>query len=160
MIANKISYHLDLRGPSIPVDTACGSSLTAFHLAVQALRAGECEAAVVGGCQLNLRYDLLSGNIEFASDSSMLSRLADFVQYSQGSVLAADGKCKPFDASADGYVCSAKMDAIRRAHDASLRFSRGEGAVAVVLKPYEAALRDGDYIYGNVRTAILQSVVD
>ncbi|KAH9841048.1 uncharacterized protein C8Q71DRAFT_890608 [Rhodofomes roseus] len=112
MVANKVSYHLDLRGPSIPVDTACSSSLTATHLAVQALRAGECESAVVAACQLNLR-------------------LADFVQYSQGSVLARDGKCKPFDASADG-------------------FSRGEGAVAIVLKPLSAALRDGDHIYANI----------
>ncbi|KAH7928982.1 ketoacyl-synt-domain-containing protein [Leucogyrophana mollusca] len=112
MIANKISYHLDLQGPSVPVDTACSSSLTALHLAVQALRAGECESAVVAGCQINMR-------------------LADFIQYSQASVLAPDGKCKPFDAKADG-------------------FSRGEGAVVVVLKLYEDALRDGDYIYGNI----------
>ncbi|KAH9934350.1 uncharacterized protein B0H18DRAFT_1188403 [Fomitopsis serialis] len=112
MVANKISYHLDLRGPSIPVDTACSSSLTASHLAVQALRAGECESAVVAACQLNLR-------------------LADFVQYSQASVLSKDGKCKPFDADADG-------------------FSRGEGAVAIVLKPLSAALRDGDHIYANM----------
>ncbi|EGO26553.1 putative polyketide synthase [Serpula lacrymans var. lacrymans S7.9] len=112
MMANKISYHLDLQGPSVPMDTACSSSLTALHLAVQAIRAGECESAVVAGCQLNLR-------------------LADFIQYSQASVLARDGKCKPFDAGADG-------------------FSRGEGAVVVVLKPYEDAIRDGDYIYGNI----------
>lgn len=55
MIANKVSYHLDLIGPSVPTDTACSSSLTAMHLAVQAVRAGECEAAVVAGCQLNNR---------------------------------------------------------------------------------------------------------
>jgi acyl transferase domain-containing protein len=55
MIANRVSYHLDLRGPSIPTDTACSSSLSAFHLAIQAVRNGECEAAVVGGCQLNHR---------------------------------------------------------------------------------------------------------
>ncbi|KAH7906790.1 hypothetical protein BJ138DRAFT_1071251 [Hygrophoropsis aurantiaca] len=112
MIANKVSYHLDLRGPSIPVDTACSSSLTALHLAVQAIRNGECESAVVAGCQLNMR-------------------LADFVQYSEGSILAPDGKCKPFDAEADG-------------------FSRGEGAVAIVLKPHDDALRDGDHVYGTI----------
>lgn len=54
-VANKVSYHLDLRGPSIPVDTACSSSLTALHLAVQAIRAGDCDAAILGGCQLNFR---------------------------------------------------------------------------------------------------------
>ncbi|KAH9922717.1 beta-ketoacyl synthase [Fomitopsis serialis] len=85
MVANKISYHLDLRGPSIPMDTACSSSLTATHLAVQALRAGECEAAVVSACQLNLR------------------------------------------------------------------FSRSEGAVSIVLKLYENAVKDGDHIYANVQ---------
>jgi acyl transferase domain-containing protein len=61
MIANKISYHLDLTGPSVPVDTACSSSLTALHLATQALRAGECKAALVGGCQLNHRSDPFTG---------------------------------------------------------------------------------------------------
>jgi acetyl-CoA acetyltransferase len=59
MIANKVSYHLDLRGPSIPIDTACSSSGVAIHMAVHAIRGGECEAAVVAGCQLNLRYVFL-----------------------------------------------------------------------------------------------------
>ena len=54
-IANRVSYHLDLRGPSVPIDTACSSSLVATHLAIQAIRQGECEAAVVGGAQLNHR---------------------------------------------------------------------------------------------------------
>ena len=54
-VANRVSYHLDLRGPSIPTDTACSSSLVATHMAVQALKNGECEAAVVGGAQLNHR---------------------------------------------------------------------------------------------------------
>ncbi|KAJ7046120.1 putative polyketide synthase [Mycena alexandri] len=112
MVANKVSYHLDLLGPSVPVDTACSSTMTALHIAVQAIRAGDCESAVVGGCQLNHRF-------------------IDFVQYSQGSVLAPDGKCKPFDASANG-------------------FSRGEGVGAIVLKPLEDAIRDGDHIYASV----------
>ncbi|KAJ6539604.1 hypothetical protein B0H19DRAFT_1382247 [Mycena capillaripes] len=112
MIANKVSYHLDLTGPSIPIDTACSSSLTALHLASQALRAGECRAALVGGSQLNHRF-------------------IDYVQYSQSSVLAPDGKCKPFDAAADG-------------------FSRGEGVVVVVLKLLDEAIRDGDHIYASI----------
>ncbi|KIK54393.1 polyketide synthase [Collybiopsis luxurians FD-317 M1] len=112
MVANKVAYHLDLCGPSLPVDTACSSTATATHLAVNAIRAGECEAAVVGGCQVN-------------------SRFIDIIAYSQGGVLAPDGMCKPFDASADG-------------------FSRGEGCVAIVLKPLDKAIADGDFIYGSI----------
>ncbi|KAK0432695.1 thiolase-like protein [Armillaria borealis] len=82
--ANKVSYHLDLRGPTIPTTTACSSTATALYLAVQALRAGDCEAAVVGGCQLNYTVE-------------------DWVQYSNGKILSPDGECKPFDASADGF---------------------------------------------------------
>lgn len=112
MVANRVAYHLDLRGPSIPTDTACSSSLTALHLACQSIRTGECEAAVVGGSQLNHRF-------------------MEWLYYSQVGVLAPDGKCKPFDKNADG-------------------FSRGEGVVAVVLKPLDAAIRDHDKIYGTV----------
>lgn len=56
MIANRVSYHLDLTGPSIPSDTACSSTATALHLAINSLSNGDCEAAVVGGCQLNYRF--------------------------------------------------------------------------------------------------------
>lgn len=55
MVANRVSYHLDLRGPSVPMDTACSSTLYATHLAVEGIRSGDCEAAVVGGCQVNHR---------------------------------------------------------------------------------------------------------
>ncbi|KAJ6466074.1 putative polyketide synthase, partial [Mycena vitilis] len=112
MVANRVSNHLDLLGPSIPVDTACSSSMTALHLAAQAILLGDCKAAVVAGCQLN-------------------HRLIDWIAYSQGSVLSRDGKCKPFDASADG-------------------FARAEGCVAVVIKPLEDALRDHDHIYATI----------
>ncbi|KAJ7046113.1 polyketide synthase [Mycena alexandri] len=83
-VANRISYHLDLLGPSIPVDTACSSTLTALHLGLQALRAGDCEAAVIGGSQINHRF-------------------LDWVWYSQWSILSPGGKSIPFDASADGF---------------------------------------------------------
>ncbi|KAJ6494580.1 polyketide synthase [Mycena sanguinolenta] len=83
-VANRIAYHLDLLGPSIPVDTACSSSLTALHLGMQALRGGDCEAAVIGGSQINHRF-------------------LDWVSYSQWSILSPAGKSVPFDASADGF---------------------------------------------------------
>ncbi|KAJ7066919.1 hypothetical protein C8F01DRAFT_1340925 [Mycena amicta] len=112
MVANRVSLHLDLVGPSIPTDTACSSSHTAFHLAIQSLIAGDCNAAVVGACQLN-------------------QRLIDWIMYSQGGILSRDGKCKPFDASADG-------------------FGRAEGCAAVVLKTLDDAIRDNDHIYATV----------
>ncbi|KAL0569047.1 Mycolipanoate synthase [Marasmius crinis-equi] len=84
MTANRVSYHLDLRGPSIPTTTACSASASALHLAVQAIRAGDCDAAVVGACQLNFG-------------------LEDWLQYSDAKVLSPDGKCKPFSQFADGF---------------------------------------------------------
>ncbi len=85
IIANRVSYLLDLTGPSLPVDTACSSALVAAHLAVESLRRGECEAAVVGGVNLILRADG--------------ARIFD-----RAGMLAADGRCKAFDDRADGYV--------------------------------------------------------
>ncbi|KAI0325192.1 ketoacyl-synt-domain-containing protein [Cubamyces sp. BRFM 1775] len=112
MIANRLSYYLDLRGPSVPVDTACNSSLSATHMAVQAILHGECEAAIVGGAQINHRF-------------------LEWLSYSQGGILSPDGKCKPFDVTANG-------------------FGRGEGVVCMVLKPLDAALRDGDKVYATI----------
>ncbi len=85
MAAHRLSYHLDLRGPSMAVDTACSSSLVAVHLACQALRAGECDSALAGGVSL-----MLSGEIS--------------ANLAQARMLSPTGLCKTFDASADGYV--------------------------------------------------------
>lgn len=83
--ANRISYFLNLAGPSIAIDTACSSSLTATHLAVRALRAGEIDLAIVGGVNLLLAPDLMK-------------------IFAGAKMLSPEGRCKTFDESADGYV--------------------------------------------------------
>ena len=83
MTANRISYHLDLKGPSLAVDTACSSSLVAMHLAANALLAGECDQAVVGGVNIALTPALS-------------------IFYTQAGLSAPDGRCKPFSSEADG----------------------------------------------------------
>lgn len=105
MIANRISYHLDLRGPSVPIHTACSSTLYATHIAIQALRNGECEAAVVGGAQINHRSVQHTTSIPHSTDIGV-SRFAEWVSYTHGGILSPDGKCKPFDVSANGLVSS------------------------------------------------------
>lgn len=85
--ANRLSYLLDLRGPSLSVDTACSSSLVAVHLACDAIRRGECGVAVVGGVNV-----ILAPSITEAFENS--------------GVMAPDGRCKTFSAQADGYVRS------------------------------------------------------
>jgi polyketide synthase PksN len=85
VLANRISFALDLRGPSVAVDTACSSSLVALHQACQALRGGECGMAFVGGVNLLL--------------SSQHYRF-----FSSVGALSPTGRCHTFDASADGYV--------------------------------------------------------
>lgn len=107
--ANRLSYVLDLRGPSMALDTACSSSLVAVHQAGHSLRAGECELALVGGVNM-----LLSPSL-----SNALHRAG---------MLAVDGRSRPFDTRARGYV-------------------RAEGAAVVCLKTAERALADGDRIY-------------
>jgi myxalamid-type polyketide synthase MxaE and MxaD len=117
--ANRISYFFDLHGPSMAVDTACSSSLMAVHLACRSLRAGECDLALAGGVNLVLSP-------------------AHSIAFTKAGVLAPDGRCKPFDAAANGYV-------------------RGEGGGLVVLKPLARALADGDPIYAIVRgSAVFQ----
>jgi acyl transferase domain-containing protein/pimeloyl-ACP methyl ester carboxylesterase/acyl carrier protein len=106
--ANRISYFFDFKGPSLTVDTACSSSLVAVHLACQSLKHGECDRAIVGGVNLMLSPELNQ-------------------TFSQAGMMAADGRCKTFDASADGYV-------------------RGEGCGVIVLKRLDDAIEDRDNI--------------
>jgi acyl transferase domain-containing protein/NADPH:quinone reductase-like Zn-dependent oxidoreductase/NAD(P)-dependent dehydrogenase (short-subunit alcohol dehydrogenase family) len=93
IVANRLSYLLDLRGPSLVVDTACSSSLTALHLACRSLEAGECDLAVVGGT-----------NVILNPEASIM--------FSRASMLAPDGRCKAFSAEADGYVRSEGAGAV------------------------------------------------
>ena len=83
MTANRLSYQLDLKGPSLAVDTACSSSLVAVHLAAQALRLGECDQAIAAGVNL------------------MLTPAVN-VFYTQAGLAAPDARCKPFSGHADG----------------------------------------------------------
>ncbi|GAT67123.1 beta-ketoacyl synthase [Planomonospora sphaerica] len=83
-VANRVSYTLDLRGPSMAVDTACSSSLVAVHLAAQALRAGECPVALAGGVMV-----MAAPGLSLVLDAA--------------GATAPDGRSKSFDAAADGY---------------------------------------------------------
>ncbi|WP_437494050.1 type I polyketide synthase [Sorangium sp. So ce1014] len=111
--SGRLSYVLGLQGPSMSIDTACSSSLVAIHLASQSLRAGDCTLALAGGVNLILEPD---ANIAF----------------SRARMLAPDGRCKTFAASADGYV-------------------RSEGCGVLVLKRLSDARRDGDNVLAILR---------
>jgi acyl transferase domain-containing protein/NADPH:quinone reductase-like Zn-dependent oxidoreductase/acyl carrier protein len=111
--AGRISYRLGLQGPAVTVDTACSSSLVAIHQACQALRLGECDLALAGGVNAILNP-------------------ATMITFSQSRMLAPDGRCKTFDAAADGYV-------------------RGEGCGVIAIKRLEDAVRDGDHIRAVIR---------
>lgn len=117
--AGRISYTLGLQGPAMTVDTACSSSLVAIHLAVEALRLGQIDLALAGGA-----------NVICAPEPS--------VYFSKLGATSADGRCKTFDASADGY-------------------GRGEGAAVVALERLADALANGRRILGVIRgTAVNQ----
>ncbi|MFE6972403.1 type I polyketide synthase [Streptomyces sp. NPDC057682] len=113
MAANRISYHFDFTGPSLAVDTACSSSLVAVHLAANSLLSGECDTALAGGVNVVLSPSL-------------------GLVYGQLGLAAADGRCKPFSAEADGI-------------------GRSDGVGLVVLRRLDDALADGDRIYAVLR---------
>lgn len=116
--ANRLSYVFDLRGPSLAVDTACSSSLVALHHACRALQTGEANTAIVGGVNLLLHP-------------------YPFVGFTKASMLSADGRCKVFDASGNGYV-------------------RAEGGAVLLLKPLDRAIADGD----DIKAVILATGVN
>ncbi len=114
-LAGRLSYTLGLTGPALMIDTACSSSLVAIHQACHSLRQGECTMAVAGGVKLHLTPD----NFVFGSKTHMLS---------------PDGRCKTFDAAADGYA-------------------RGEGCGMVILKRLSQAQADRDPILAVIRSS-------
>ena len=111
--AGRIAHVLGLHGPTLALDTACSSSLVAVHLACQALRDGECELALAGGVSLVL--------------SPLVTMIACATR-----MLAPDGRCKTFDAAADGFV-------------------RGEGCGVVALRRLSDALAAGDPVLAVIR---------
>jgi acyl transferase domain-containing protein/SAM-dependent methyltransferase len=111
--AGRLAYFLGTHGPTLSVDTACSSSLVSLHLACQSLRLGETSLAVAGGVSL------------------MLSPEAT-INFSKARMLAPDGRCKTFDAAADGYV-------------------RSDGCAMLVLKRLRAARADGDHVLAIIR---------
>lgn len=111
--ANRLSYFLDLHGPSMAIETACSSSLVAVHSACQSLRSGESNLVIAGGISLMLSPDMT-------------------ITFSQARMMAPDGRCKTFDASANGYV-------------------RGEGCGIVILKRLSDAIKDEDRILAVIR---------
>lgn len=119
IIANRLSYFFDLHGPSMTIDTACSSSLVALHEACRAMEAENLPMALVGGVNV------------------LLSPLS-FVGFSKAHMLSADGRCKVFDESGNGYV-------------------RSEGGAVILIKPLEAAIRDHDAIHAVIRATGVNS---
>lgn len=114
-MGGRLAYLLGLRGPSMAVDTACSTSLVTVYLACQSLRIGDCRLAVAGGVNVILVPEMM-------------------IPMTRAGMLAPDGRCKTFDARADGFV-------------------RGEGCGVVVLKRLSDAQADGDPILAVIRGA-------
>jgi acyl transferase domain-containing protein len=112
-ISNRVSYCLNLTGPSMTVDTLCSSSLVAIHMACESIRRGESQLAIAGGVNFTVHP-------------------VKYLRLSHMQMVSPTGRCHSFGAAADGYV-------------------PGEGVGAILIKPLEAAQRDGDHVYGVIR---------
>ncbi|KAI0911302.1 hypothetical protein F4823DRAFT_636623 [Ustulina deusta] len=119
ILSNRVSYFLDTKGASMTIDTACSSSLVALHQAVQSIRLGESDMAIVAGANLIL-------------DPTM------YVAESKLHMLSPDSRSRMWDAAANGYA-------------------RGEGFAAIILKPLDRALSDGDNVECVVRGSAVNS---
>jgi 3-oxoacyl-[acyl-carrier-protein] synthase II len=112
LAAGRISYVLGLTGPSLAIDTACSSSLVAVHSACQSLRQRDCDLALAGGVNRILEP-------------------ASSINFAKARMVSPSGRCKSFDAAADGFV-------------------RAEGCGMVVLKRWRDAVRDGDRVWAVI----------
>ncbi len=113
LTAGRLAWHFDFCGPTLALDTACSSSLVALHLAANSLMLGESEQALVAGVNLVLAPQISRG-------------------FAREGMLSPDGRCKTFDAEADGYV-------------------RAEACVVLMLKPLDQALADGNPVHAVIR---------
>ncbi|MEE4149489.1 SDR family NAD(P)-dependent oxidoreductase [Pseudomonas viridiflava] len=118
-LASRAAYKLNLRGPAMSVQTACSSSLVAVHMACESLRSGECSMAVAGGVA-----------VSFPQQAGYL--------YQPGMIFSPDGRCRPFDANAQGTFA-------------------GNGVGAVTLRRLEDALRDGDPVLAVLRASAINN---
>ncbi|TMQ23925.1 MAG: acyltransferase domain-containing protein [Deltaproteobacteria bacterium] len=107
-LTSRAAYELGLRGPAVTVQTGCSTSLVAIHVAAQALLAGDCDVALAGGATINIPVQL--------------------GRYTEGGILSPDGRCRAFDARAQGTVGA-------------------DGVVIAVLKRLADALADRDHVH-------------